>query len=676
MKSVDEHRCLITGSATCLSCAVVATRSVKKWARLSGKVSVAETAQPRQVALPSPRRQFDRHSRAKDAIAQFSIRAFMAGLFVALAVPLSTQATDFGDIVVQIETVTDSGEGANYDEYRATITNRAPTKTHRVTLILGRENDHFIGHGIREIRRSVEVAPAATVKVSLFAPPLAPESGEIFVVIDGQRQREAVIIDSARVGAWTRHARDNANLLISASVGKSGLMNHEAVLTGFKNAESGVSDVAYLSYDAPLAEWSEYWLAYAQFNGVLVTADELRVAPEAVRQALLRYVECGGALVVFGAWTVPAQWQARRQHIRADGVQTNTSTMIGTDVPRYLIGFGALSVTGALAPQQITAAQWQSLNRDWQQARIAQPDYYDLAAINHIFPVVARVGIPLRGLFVLMLLFVIVIGPVNLLWLARRRRMIWMLWTVPLLSLLTCLAVAGFAVFSEGLSATARTESFTILDEAAHRATTIAWTAFYAPITPSDGLHFSYDTELLPQLIYYRNYGRSERALDWTSDQHLVTDWMTARVPAYFKLRKSELRRERLSLRQEANGARSVVNGLGAAIEQLWWADETGKIHTAAKIAAGAAAILELTTLQAADEADNLRLMLNADWLALWQEVERQPEQWLMRNCYLAVLSGAPFVEAGLQDVQTRRARAWVYGIQAAAAQTDAAVRP
>lgn len=592
----------------------------------------------------------------------------LLSVFIALLAPLAARATDFGDIVVQVEAITASGEGAHYDEYRATIINRAPTKTHQITLILGREVDRFTGHGIREIRRSVEVAPAATIKVSLFAPPLAPESSEIFVVIDGQRQREAVIIDSARTSAWTRHARDNAKLLISADVGKTGLMNHEAVLTGFNNTESGASDVAYLSYHAPLAEWSEHWLAYAQFNGVLVTADELRGAPEAVRAALLRYVECGGALIVFGAWPVPAQWQARRQLVGVgnapDGASINASAKVGPDVPRYLIGFGSLIVTGAVAPQQLTAAQWQGLDRDWQQARIAQPDYYDLAEINRVFPVVARVGIPVRGLFVLMLLFVIIIGPVNLIWLAKRRRMIWMLWTVPLLSLLTCLAVAGFAFFSEGLSATARTESLTILDEAAHHATTIGWTAFYAPVTPSDGLHFSYDTELLPQLIHYRGYGRSDRVLDWTNDQHLVTDWVTARVPAYFKLRKSELRRERLSLRQEADGARSIVNGLGAQIERLWWADGDGKIYTASNVAAGAPARLELIALQAADEPDNLRLMLNADWLALWPEIERQPERWLMRNSYLAVLNAAPFVEAGLKDVQTRRARGLVYGIQ------------
>lgn len=608
-------------------------------------------------------------------------RAFVLSLLIALLAPVSVWAADFGDIAVQVEAITDSGKGHDYDEYRATISNRSPSKTRQVTLLLAREFDRLVGQGIREIRRTVEVAPAATVTVSLFAPRLAPESGEVAVIIDGQRQRDAVIIDYARTSAWTRHARDNAQLLISAGVSQSNLMNHEALLTGFNNSETGESDVAYLSYKSPLAEWSRHWLAYVQFHGVLVTADELRAAPEEVRMVLLRYVEAGGTLVVLGAWPVPAAWQGRRQII-GDGetlgeAQAKTGAKVGPDVPRYFIGFGELIVTGAVDPRQIASLQWAELNQDWQQARIKQSDYYDLAAINRAFPVVTRIGIPVRGLFVLMFLFVIVIGPVNLLWLARRRRKIWMLWTVPLLSLLTCLAVSGFAFFSEGWSATARTESLTILDETAHRATTIGWTAFYAPVTPSDGLHFSYDTELRPQLIHYRSYGRSNRVLDWTNDQHLVTDWVTARVPAYFKLRKSEVRRERMSIRQEANGEVSVVNGLGAQISQFWWANGDGKIYGVKNIAAGAPAKLELLPGRATGAVNSLRGLLGSDdWPAQIKVMEEDAYQYLRPGSYLAVLEANPFVEAGLENVKTRQARAVVYGIQADAVQASTVLRP
>ena len=61
-------------------------------------------------------------------------------------------------------------------------------------------------------------------------------------------------------------------------------------------------------------------------------------------------------------------------------------------------------------------------------------------------------------------------------------------------------------------------------------------------------------------------------------------------------LRKSEVRRERVTVRTEANGQLKIVNGLGADIHLFWLADRDGTIHTARDIRAGAEA--ELTPRQ------------------------------------------------------------------------------
>src|SRR5262249_22076700 len=147
------------------------------------------------------------------------------------------------------------------------------------------------------------------------------------------------------------------------------------------------------------------------------------------------------------------------------------------------------------------------------------------------------VGVPVRGLFVLMVLFCIGIGPVNLWLLGRKDRRIWMLWTVPVLSLLTCLAVFGYMLISEGWHGHLRTEAVTLLDETTHRATSFGWTAFYAPLTPGDGLHFSSDTEVMwlkGQDLLRGPYGYSRTpdvsssscTLDWSQDQHLASGWI------------------------------------------------------------------------------------------------------------------------------------------------------
>ncbi|MGH9938495.1 MAG: hypothetical protein ACREAM_19815, partial [Blastocatellia bacterium] len=340
------------------------------------------------------------------------------------------------------------------------------------------------------------------------------------------------------------------------------------------------------------------------------------------------------------------------------------------DAALYFVGFGQMVLIDAAKIRQISPAQWSAVKLGWKGSRPSGKSYYDIADINKDFPVVERIGIPVRGLFVLMLAFVVVIGPVNLIWLARRRKKIWMLWTVPAIALVTCIAVTGFVLFGEGVSATSRVEAFTILDESSHRATTIGWTAFYSPITPGEGLHFSSDAELspvLPDAWRYRGAG-GNRTIDFSNDQHLDSGWITARVPAYFKFRKSETRRERLTIRQSGNDSISVVNGLGADIRELWSADLNGRIYSAKEIRAGAETKLSLTNFRLVENDAGLRdVVTDSGWLGKLKAVEQNPQQYLAPGCYLAVFDASPFVEEGLKDVKTRKARTLVYGVSAEA---------
>ncbi len=581
---------------------------------------------------------------------------------------IQVYATDFGDISVKVESITSGSTGTGYEEFRATIINHSPDRSHQVTLITPESPVRNYGPRIVELKRTVDVSPSSTAKISLYVPPLDLAGIGFAVVIDGRRQQDAVSTDAALTGAWVRKADNRRFVLISQSVGKSGLMNQAAVETGLKGP-SGNNDVAYLPYGFPLNEWSTNWLGYSKFDGVIVTADDIRAMPESVRSALWRYLECGGSLFILGSYEPPRHWQSRRL-VNYTGAGYENSGVIkptGNDLPIYFVGFGVLVVSGTSEPASIDATQWSSVRSIWEGSRQYDSYFLSLGDINREFPVIDNIGVPVRGLFLLMILFVIVIGPINLIWLARRKKKLWLLWTVPAISLLTCLAVSAFSLFNEGLSATSRTEVLTILDETEHRATTIGWTAFYSPVTPGEGLHFSYDTELMPQLLGRWEYSRSGglgRTIDWTSDQHLVSEWITARIPAYFKIRKSETRRERLTISHGSNDSHSVVNGLGADIRQLWWADASGKLFTATNIPAGAQSTLTTINVQAEGAVDSLRnVYLSGRWLDTINSVEINPRKSLGADCYLAVMDASPFVEEGLKGVKTRKAKTVVYGI-------------
>jgi hypothetical protein len=595
---------------------------------------------------------------------QFAL--FFAALLCAPLMTASAFASDYGDISVRVETVTSGLSMTGYGEYRATVINRSRAKSHRVTieLISG-------AYGEPEARRTAEVAPLSTVTIPLVKPEAGFSGAAVRVLIDGSAQDERAGVDTSRTNAWVGRSVNRFFLLVSADVEKSGLMNNGAVVGGFVGA-SGENEVAYLAYNSPTPEWSANWVGYSSFDGVMITAEELSGAPEAVRSALWRFAECGGSLVIIGGWEIPAQWRARRVNEVEVAVETNPpkkySLPLSSKTQSYNVGFGWVTVIDAAGVKSDLPTDWGAIKNSWNGSRPAGKNYSDVVDINKDFPVIERIGIPVRGLFVLMLMFVVVIGPINLIWLARRRKKIWMLWTVPAIALVTCLAVTGFALFGEGVRARSRADAFTILDESGRRASTIGWIAFYAPITPSEGLHFSYDTELTPVTPQMWNYYRrgGDRTIDLSNDQHLDSGWVTARAPAYFKFRKSETRRERLTIRQEGDGAISVVNGLGADLRELWLADRGGKVYSAGGIRAGAEAKLSLTNRKLADYRAGMReLFTSNDWPGKMNEVELNPQRFLAPGCYLATLDAGPFVEEGLKNVGTRKGRALVYGISA-----------
>ena len=75
------------------------------------------------------------------------------------------------------------------------------------------------------------------------------------------------------------------------------------------------------------------------------------------------------------------------------------------------------------------------------------------------------------------------------------------------------------------------------------------------------------------------------RAVAWDDGQHLSRGWLRARLPAYFIVRKSEPRRERVNLRGQSGGEGQTtprleaVNGLGVDLESLSVADATGRVY-------------------------------------------------------------------------------------------------
>lgn len=414
------------------------------------------------------------------------------------------------------------------------------------------------------------------------------------------------------------------------------------------------------------ALWSDTWLGYTPFGSVLLAEADFKDMPATVESAILDYVASGGQLIVIGNYTPLAPWKNRPQR--------------GAGYTQYNVGFGELLQFHAVSAETLTQAQNNQLVQALGRTRSLLPenirgatgdpssfphgrypphemDDSGLGGINAAFPVVDKIEIPTVGILLIMFLYILVVGPINLILLHVKKRRIWTLWTIPAFALATSLVILFYSLASEGVRSTLRIECTTLLDQANRRAYTTGLIGIYAPLTPGSGLRFDYNTEVTPliQSASHRS-GGTARTADWTTGQHLQKGWVQSRTPAHFGLRKPETRRERITLERDPDGALAIVNGLGTGINKLWVRDEDGTTHQGGPVTGGARSKLTRTTDTPTSEA--------LDVLSIIQrEKHTNSPPALIRSSYYAILDSAPFLEIPLPGKPKLRRTSSVYGL-------------
>lgn len=331
---------------------------------------------------------------------------------------------------------------------------------------------------------------------------------------------------------------------------------------------------------------------------------------------------------------------------------------------RFYAGFGQGLLLEASSITQLDRAQVDALREVARECGQVWQSMPTEGNANSEFPVIENIQIPVRGIVFIMLAFILVVGPVNIFFCARANRRTAMLWTIPLISFVTCAIVLGYSLVSEGITPSLRTEAVTVLDQAAHRATTLARQAFYTPLTPGDGLRYSHDTEVTPLVDVNRHDGGNSCEMELSQAQHLTRGWVTARVPAHFALRKSETRRERITVQKLPDGRITVVNGLGADIQSLWLRDDKGQMFKGEGLKAGQNVPLTSDALVGTTGAvSSLAGLYQGSWVAAHGALTAAPASHLRPGSYLAVLAEAPFIENGLGKGGKSRSRQTIIGL-------------
>lgn len=387
------------------------------------------------------------------------------------------------------------------------------------------------------------------------------------------------------------------------------------------------------------------WLGFTSLRAVIVGSGEWKQLDDGQRNALLTWTACGGDLIfVDGDATALLPAGQRPPAASADG-------------PAGAYFFGRLHLLSSAAIERDGLATVLSRAATLQDPNWALPanrarDWSAIAARGFRLPIPDVEGVPARAYLAILIVFAILIGPVNYWVLRRKRQLVLLVLTAPIISAIFILLLGGYVIAGEGVGVRGRVMSFTMLDQARKQAVTRASASLYAAgLAPSGGLRFPRELAVYP-IGTDGNGARDTQELDLSESQHFVSGGIEARAPANLEIIGFRAARERLSFSRDAADMR-VVNGLGSTVLELIYREGNTLYRATDPLTAGAQGILKRTTPGAADAVPR-GLPLTARFEHL---IEHLPE-----GSYVAVLERSPFWEAGVKRVEERGSVHVVFG--------------
>lgn len=199
-------------------------------------------------------------------------------------------------------------------------------------------------------------------------------------------------------------------------------------------------------------------------------------------------------------------------------------------------------------------------------------------------------SVPVYSFLFFITLFAVVIGPVNYFVLARRNQLNALIITVPILALLTSVALFVFSAVSHGFSVKGRTRSLTMIDQGLQSAVVSSRLSLYAGMTPSNGLQFSPETVVIP--LWPRDVEFEGGSVDWTQTQHLTNGFLRARTKTQYHTLVAQAERGRLNVESPSDQTLRITNGLEWHLDVLVVGDDQGALYLGRDIAPGSPASL------------------------------------------------------------------------------------
>jgi len=387
------------------------------------------------------------------------------------------------------------------------------------------------------------------------------------------------------------------------------------------------------------ARLPENWLGFTSVRAVLIGPTEWEELSEVQKNALLTWTACGGDLI-FADGDLKALFHETQD--RPAGKWEDKGAP-----QRYFFGhiyFPKSTEVNYRGLTEILAATRVAQNPSYALPANRAADWGRIEERGFRLPIPGVNAVPARAYLAILILFSVLIGPVNYLFLWRKGQQVLLVLTVPLISGLFIAVLAGYAVAGEGFGIRARAATFTILDQVTKQAATRASVSLYAAgMAPAGGMRFPRDMAVYP-IGTGGAANRQEQSLDLTDLQRFSAGIIQARLPSNFEEIGFRPARERLSFTRDGDRV-SVINGLGATVTHLFYRDGA-KMHTlGGPLRAGEKGILQ--TGHENDPEVFLSALLSPQ--KLHDVINNQAD-----GSYLAVLERSPFWEPGLSKIDER----------------------
>jgi hypothetical protein len=578
------------------------------------------------------------------------------------------KATNGDDLMIRSDSRWAGGAEGGYLPIRILVTNHGAPRD--LTFEFEPNND---GKGVR-VRRLMGVEQNATVRFTLSVPLVDPLDGTLHVY-EGSRELKMHSRSISLPTGSNSSSSPPAMLVIAPGAVECGRFvdaaNHlrSSPTSPRMRGIGGSIDSSVLADVVQPTLLPESWIDYSGLDFLAISREDLERLEHPVRAAILKWIQCGGNLLVFdvgkgadamsqldrlieapdqgaktAAWHEAVPSERPSGEIKDETAEETTFSFPGAPVPvrtgrtkpaptapasgspttkpvgspwrggkdafrrrelmlGTVVAFPENPFPGTINDwvwlcQSCGEERWSWTSRHGASPHIGTKDFYKFmnAGIH---------GVPTIAFLVLITVFSIVIGPVNYVYLSRRKMLWLLLFTVPALALTTSVLLLGYSVAVHGFAIKSRIRSLTVLDQRNRTAVTTARLALFAGVAPSGGLRFSPETAVYP--VIPTTNEPTGGFVDWTQTQSFASGWLPARTRTQFLTVRNAEQRARVDFRPVKGSSTEFSNGLPWELEMVVVADDGGRLYAGRSVAAGATVALSPASSQ--DLSDFVRLL-------------------------------------------------------------------